>query len=119
MRRRSSTSDMKNLEKNNQQISSDNDPDSVSILTDEMDTMSVSSGEVLEEDDDIDSMTTPVNTTTQQQQLVKDSDHQVKMRNNSTVFIADRGNRLSQLDLSDGNPSQKQIESIVEIAYDL
>lgn len=114
MRRRSSTSDINKLEKH--QPTPNDEPDSISIMTDDMDTVSVSSGEVLdwkeEEEEgggghDEDSTLTPV------------LREKGKNKLDTTLFVADKGNRLSQLDLDDENSSQKQIESIVEIAYDL
>lgn len=108
MRRRSSTGDMNKFARTREF-------DNTSVTTvDEQDgdesedAVSISSSELLEEE-----MTPAVLQT-------KDSHTNaaaVELRS-TTNFVAEKGNRLSQLEIADSNPDNK-IESVVEIEYDL
>ena len=106
MRRRSSTSDMNKLNKtqhvNTSSVTAVDENDVVSE-----DTASESSGDILEWKEDKSSPSLSLED--------KDIDREVKQR---TGYVADKGNRLSQLEMPDID-CEDRIESVVEIEYDL
>ncbi len=110
MRRRSSTSDMEKFERRTTDkfVTTIDEQDVVSE-----DAVSLSSNDILEEED----VVTPVSGSLEERDETREEmkTETVKLR---SLYVADKGNRLSQLELPESNPDNR-MESVVEIEYDL
>ncbi len=110
MRRRSSTSDMEKFERRTTDkfVTTIDEQDVVSE-----DAVSLSSNDILEEED----VVTPVSGSLEKRDETREEmkTETVKLR---SLYVADKGNRLSQLELPESNPDNR-MESVVEIEYDL